>query len=995
MHQSSKLARCRSIRNAASIAPLTLCDFLAPTVSSSPTLAGGNRKALSVASYRDSVEAVEAIFYDALSRSTRCCFLPTSASTTKRSLATFTTRPIETTISQRRSDRQARQKAVSWGQRRGISSTIGRHRLATVERPEHLGVQSERRTNTTGHGASVEANRRDFAARSRLPAGLFDDIDSLQKKVEETRPTPDGQEGNATKPSVNEQLRLLKSVRELEDKLAKAKAELTTSMRRDVRSTVGPGGKTPQKQNSPTVELSKEDYKNLVDLYYYTHRSRFDPESSDLSPTPTFLEDYSFKLSEDFAPPQAYAEFYDADEEGHESPLKEVEQRLKSRQLREISVTSDFIDLLLDERSSNAALFQAYKRLPQPGVSFLPRGIIRVFLQRMATPWQKSEKSMIRYLSLIDDMQNAGLPITKAEWASAIYLAGRSFTRVTESDMVNSFRVWKQMEQEAGVKAHHVTFNILFDIAVRANKYTVAQMVLKEMHDRGLRLNRLGRVSVIYFHGLRGDGDAVRKAYRDFVDAGEIVDTLVLNCVIASLFNAQEPAAAEQIYERMKSLQLELRRGKRRDGRSVLYRHYPGPGSEVIEHEMAANALGRTLLFASRLKQILPEHHEELQNAMPLTPDHTTFRTMISYHVNVSGNLDRITVLMDEMAKLFHLPYQSITFQLLFKGFALHGATSDPDATWSVERLDLVWDACRRAIKEGQAARRRSTFKPSEPTLPSIHVVNNLTNENEAEQGHGHDPQDGKMQKGLKRMSAWNDFVLDLALFPKERRKHIERVHAELFDEEKDSSASASGKGKPSFLRRNELKSSSALPYTQQQETYYPLGEAKYDQEEGEYVLPPPSAAIDPTGGATHEPSDESPWPMGYNEPNDVDPSHQTSDPETQHDTDHKHEGHQIDEDAHDEIHDDESTDTDPDTDIDPESRPIAVTSPYQVQATRPLVCWLLRAYTRCTGSRTKVEEVWNSVRKVWKTRDPIERENVVRVLRRCLRDCDRFGPPL
>lgn len=896
---------------------------------------------------------------------------------------------MPTSIPHRRRYKQARQKSLPWEQRRNISSNIGRESVPSVQGLEHFQKESEQDTNNTARKAAGDANRPDSATKSRLPAGFFDEIDSLQKKARDTDPVPDRQETEETPPTVNEQLRLLRSVREFEDKLAKAKAELTTSVRKGLRPTAQQATAISHPKTR-AVELTREDYKNLVDLYYYTHRSRFDPESSDLSPTPTFLEDYSFKLSEDFAPPQAYAEFYDRAEEGYESPLKEIEKRLKSRQLREISVTSDFVDLLLDDRSSNAALFQAYKRLPQPGVAFLPRGIVRVFLQRMATPWQKSEKSMIRYLSLIDDMQKAGLPITKAEWASAIYLAGRSFTRVTESDMVNSFRVWKQMEQEAGVKAHHVTFNILFDIAVRANKYAAAQMVLKEMHDRGLRLNRLGRVSVIYYHGLRGDGDAVRKAYRDFVDSGEIVDTLVLNCVIASLFNAQEPAAAEQIYERMKSLQLELRRGKRRDGRSILYRHYPGPGSEVIEHEMAANSLGRTLLFASRLKQLLPEQHEELQNAMPLTPDHTTFRTMISYHVNVSGNLNRITVLMDEMAKLFKLPFQSITFQLLFKGFALHGATSDPDATWSVKRLDVVWDACRRAIKEGQAARRRPNSRPSDPTLPSIHAVNTLMAEDEAE----HAQQDGEgkntAHRGLKRMSAWNDFVLDLALFPNERRKHIERVHAELFDEEKEQGKPKSKGLKPPFLKGDVAHTT---PSAQQQQTYYPLGEAKYDQEEGEYVLPPPSAAIDPSGGATHDPFESQPT-IGYSETNqEIFSADRASaarqlgnEPRSDDEHEHQHEHEHDHDDAHNEDHHDEDG---------LDSQPVSATSPYQVQATRPLVCWLLRAYTRCTGSRAKVEEVWNSVRKVWKTRDPIERENVVRVLRRCLRDCDRFGPPL
>ncbi|KIW12451.1 hypothetical protein PV08_09728 [Exophiala spinifera] len=801
-------------------------------------------------------------------------------------------------------------------------------------------------------------NTFEFAAKSRLPMGFFQDLDVLQDKMEEIRQEPGEEEAGKKEQErsssrLEEQMQLLNSVRKLESKLAQMKSKLAESTQHTPVRTEPP-------PRPPEVVLSRDDYKALVDLYFYTNHSRFDPESPDISPTPVLLEDYAFKLSEDFAPPQAFAEFYN-DDEDFRSPLKEVEERLLSRQLREVKVTQDFVDLLLDNHSSNAELFKAYKRLPQPGMAFLPRGIIRIFLQRMATPWQKSEKSMIRYLSLIDDAQRADVPVTRAEWASAIYLAGRSFAKVTQSEVNAAFQIWRRMETEAGVKSHHVTLNILFDIAVRANKFPLAQMVLKEMHDRGLRLNRLGRVSVIYYHGLRADGDGVRKAYRDFVDAGEIIDTLVLNCVIASLYNAQEPTAAEQIYERMKSLQQNLRRGKRDDGQTVLYRRYPLPGGEVIEHELAANHLKRVLLNASRLKDILPEHHQQLQDSMPLTPDHVTYRTMISYHVNVSGNLNRITVLLEEMNSLFNLPMQSIFFQLLFKGFAMHGATRDPDASWNNQRLDLVWKACQDAIRAGQAATRGKFSRDTDATLPT----------SEAIERNLEDTSEHTRPTPLKKLSTWNEFVLDLAVFPRERRKHIERVHAELFDEEEEQKRALFKSSSSSYTSKQ------SLPHTQ--ETYYPLGEASLDQEEGEYVLPSPSQVIDP---AFEQHRQDEPW---------LD-TEQRSDCYGEHE-EQRYDGRDQDGD-YDHDHDQEQV-QDHEVPDERDTKPISITSKHQVQATRPLICWLLRAYTVCTGDRTKVEQVWASVRRLWKTQDPNDRENVSRVLRRCLRDCDRFGPPL
>ncbi|KAI9872860.1 MAG: hypothetical protein M1823_008065, partial [Watsoniomyces obsoletus] len=54
--------------------------------------------------------------------------------------------------------------------------------------------------------------------------------------------------------------------------------------------------------------------------------------------------------------------------------------------MREISVMQKFVEILVNDRSSNRVLFEVYKKLPAPGVAFLPKGLIRLFLQRMSTP---------------------------------------------------------------------------------------------------------------------------------------------------------------------------------------------------------------------------------------------------------------------------------------------------------------------------------------------------------------------------------------------------------------------------------------------------------------------------------------------------------------------------------------------------------------------------------------------------------------------------------
>ena len=492
---------------------------------------------------------------------------------------------------------------------------------------------------------------------------------------------------------------------------------------------------------------------------------------------------------------------------------------------------------------------------------------------------------MLRYLSLIDDMQRASLPITSAEWSSAIYLAGRSFVRVTDAEIASAFRLWREMEQEAGVLASHVTFNILFDIAVRAGKFVLGETVLKEMHARGLRLNRLGRVSLIYYHGLRGDGDAVRKSYRDFVEAGEIVDTLVLNCVMASLIHAQEPIAAEQIYERMKRLQDRLVKGRREDGEEALFTKYPPPGSNRLGTEMASNSLGRVLLRSARLKTVLPEHHAELQNSMPLRPDLITFRNLISHHASTSGDLDRLTVLVNDMNEQFDLPFTSLMFQILFKGFAIHGGSNSEDAKWTNKRLELVWQACLAAIKQ---TRSRLSY-PEEEASINIPSMADVEIEGRSALAENEDPENPPI-RSRPSQSAWDAFIADFTTVPGDRNKVMAQRSTESF-------------------------ASPFFPTSSGDET-----NSLYEPDSDDtYSLPSADSTVTPVTSSKSEIS--------------------------------------------------------------------------EIQPTKWLVIWLIRAYAHCTGSRLRLEEIWGTIRKVWKPTDFKDRDAAVRALRNALRLCDSRGP--
>ena len=1003
MPSRSLLSRCASLLNAQAIAYPPVFGFLAPRVGALSVTNSTAQDARSAAKTNSPSKDFEDFFFDALTKASTCSRHRPRSRHRRRERphrASYSTTAIAR--SKEEWDFEVYAEVVPKSEERAEKALHGQ--------PDPGGTAYH---TPAMRGFFDSHPTRVFAAGSHLPEDFFIDVHNLQAEVQRVvrkerqkdRATPRQHESPATR-HLGAQVKLLESVRHLEEKLAAAKAELQTSI--SEQRPAKPVELAASSEQDPLV-LTKEDYKGLVDLYYHTHMRRFGPDAPDNSPTPVLLEDYAFKLSEDFGSPEAFAKYY-MDDEGYESPLKAIEEALKSSQLREIGIMQKFVDLLLDDYSSNRALYEVYQQLPAPGVSYLPKGVIRIFLQRMSTPWVKSEKSMLRYLALIDDMQRANLPITTGEWSSAIYLAGRAFTKVTTADMKSAFQVWKRMEQEAGVQASHVTFNILFDIAVHAGKYVIAQGLLKQMHERGLKLNRLGRVSLIYYHGMRRDGDGVRKAYRDFVDAGEIVDTLVLNCVMSALYNAGEPTAAEQIYARMKDLQKRFQMRKRPDGSETLYMRYPhDEGQNVIDQELASNSLGRVILTSSNLKKKLPEHYLELQSNMPLTPNEITFRIMFAYHANHSGDLDRLTVLLNEMSQKFKLLFSTTTFQVLFKGFALHGRMGVDYASWNLERLDKVWKACRQAIREAESARRverkvnlpqspkmmtskeveetpdiqpgdgsgrsfltRDRQSSEAPTESAAHAepitppASTMPQEDNAEAAPDPIPQpDPENQDFIdvlptsdllsasevesasppseealvahlpKRtpFSPWNDLVIDLAVFPAQRRKDIERIHSQLFDDEQPNS-------KKGFI--NPFSDNRPPPQPETQKAYYPLGlgHNALDHEEGEYTLPSPVESIQP---------------QDPNKPFD-----------RQNDSDSK--DHEMDSHTH-------------------------LKKRNELYATRVMICWVLRAYARVSGQRSKLEEVWTQARKVYRPLDELEKQSVYRVLRRCLRDCDRYGP--
>jgi pentatricopeptide repeat protein len=322
--------------------------------------------------------------------------------------------------------------------------------------------------------------------------------------------------------------------------------------------------------------------------------------------------------------------------------------------------------------------YKLYRALPAPRIPYLDSNTRHRLLHNLGVVERKDEEGMLRYLSVVDDMKATGIPLTTSEWNCATSFAGRYVGKTTEVEVESGLRSWKEMEHVAGVRGNSATFNILFDIATKAGKFKLAEKIYEEMARRGHSFNRFHHVSLIHYYGLRADGDGVRKAYKELIEAGEIVDTVVLNCVISSLFRAYEPQAAEHVYERMKRLH------GNRMGAEL-------PSRDFRKRREVTKALMKMAEHAKRD----PSQLKRYQNQSIIAPDVQTYRILVQYLAIHAGELHKAVKYLDEM-RWFEVPLNGSIFLALFTGFAHHGGIRYTH--WTQDRLESVWRAYLQAI---------------------------------------------------------------------------------------------------------------------------------------------------------------------------------------------------------------------------------------------------------------------------------------------------------
>lgn len=341
-------------------------------------------------------------------------------------------------------------------------------------------------------------------------------------------------------------------------------------------------------------------------------------------------------------------------------------------------------------------LYEIYLKLPEPRMPYLHGRLRHFFLRALGQPAKKDSRSMLRYFSVIADARDSGFSLTAGEWNAALSFATCYVGTVTEAETEAALKLWREMEREAGVKATDVTFNILFDVASKAGNFVLAEMIYREMESRGHRFNRYHYVSLIHFFGLKQDTIAMRAAYREMVNAGEIIDTVALNAVISGFLRSGEEHAAETLYGRM------LKAALAAANAATEHKDYPGGQKTVViptRNYLTDKAVTKALqMFAKLGRQERRLQHLFQNNPVLIHPDLHTYRILVNHYSVKRGDLNKVAQFLDEM-RVFQIPLHGAIFLALFKGFAIHGGL--PLSSWSEQRLEGIWKAFLQALDDG------------------------------------------------------------------------------------------------------------------------------------------------------------------------------------------------------------------------------------------------------------------------------------------------------
>ncbi|GAM87205.1 hypothetical protein ANO11243_052270 [Dothideomycetidae sp. 11243] len=338
------------------------------------------------------------------------------------------------------------------------------------------------------------------------------------------------------------------------------------------------------------------------------------------------------------------------------------------------------LERVLERQDNNIEqLSYAYHKIPEPRVKYLGHRTLTDLLKTLRQAEIKTAECSKLYMIIMDDMARSAMDPSVRDLTSALVFAGRIVGIDPNEGLEKAMDIFRQME-EGNRRADIVTFNTLGDLALRARRFDLFRSLLTETKQRGIQQDRYTGMLKIRYWGLLRNASRVKRAYRDMVAQGELVDTVVLNCVIKYLSVAGDHFTAEKTFERMKEID---------DDKS--HRQKVVPSDQWDKQRQ----LAKILRYSSWLFRFDRKSLQQLQDATPTCPNTHTYRIIIRHHCFATGNLHRIIDLLVEMQDRGLFLTRPVFF-MVFAGFATHRRGNF--SPWSIFQLNSMFELLMRYV---------------------------------------------------------------------------------------------------------------------------------------------------------------------------------------------------------------------------------------------------------------------------------------------------------
>ena len=353
------------------------------------------------------------------------------------------------------------------------------------------------------------------------------------------------------------------------------------------------------------------------------------------------------------------------------------------------------------EHSSLDSLFTLYRALPTPRLSYLRSEEINLLLSCFMSAPIRTDILMIRYLSILDDMRELKLPITRKEWITAIsYVGQRCNNKVGPPEIVAVLKLCYELEEKAGAEPGPTLFNILLDIASQAKQHNLISTILAEMEYRQIPHDRYTYTTLLTWYGSIRDASSVREIFKKLVQHGELVDTVIFNASLLAFIKCRHLDTAEEIFCRMKTLGEEYL-GTR--VKKTLPSGLNPDGSPIspTRNPHASRQLGKKLKYEAKAHQ-RKNHPDKIPFPGDIGlqtycgPNIVTFSIFLHRYCQ-QGDFEKVTTLLEEM-KNWKISLEASTFISMFRGFSAFGEGRTKVSRWTAERIEVVYASLIRKI---------------------------------------------------------------------------------------------------------------------------------------------------------------------------------------------------------------------------------------------------------------------------------------------------------